>query len=190
MIKITSWRDWETILRKVFNYFGLQFGWLACALGAARGSAWIGPLVVLAYLMIHLLWSQKRKQELSFVILVGLLGMVVDSLKKASGLITYASDIPLQWLAPPWIIAMWLLFSTSLNGSLVWLQGRYLIAALMGAIFGPLSYVTGERLAAIELNGGLLLSIIILALVWGAAVPFLAWLAKRMVTGEPAIKLE
>lgn len=69
---------------------------------------------------------------------------------------------------------MWLLFSTSLSGTLKWLQGRYLVAALLGAVFGPLSYVAGGRLGAIESNQDFLLTVLVLAVVWGLVVPLLA----------------
>ncbi len=85
---------------------------------------------------------------------------------------------------------MWLLFSTSLNGTLKWLQGRYLVAALLGAVFGPLSYVAGGRLGAIEFNQDFLLTVLVLAVVWGLVVPLLAWLAKRMVTEKILPKAE
>ena len=186
-MKKTKWHKWENILRKGVNYLGLQIGWFACAIGAARGMPWLGPLVVLVYLILHLAWSEKRARELTFILLVGLLGWVVDSLKKVTGLISYASDISITWMAPPWIEAMWLLFSTSLNGTLMWLQGRYFVAVILGAVFGPLSYVTGVRLGAIEFNKDLLFTIVVLAVVWGISVPFIAWLAKK-ITGNRELK--
>jgi hypothetical protein len=168
------------MIRKIFNYIGMQLGWLACAVGAARGFPWVGPLVVLVYLVLHLIWSPSRKREFYFILIVGFLGMWVDSFKKASGLLTYASDISLAWLAPPWITAMWLLFATSLNATLSWLQGRPLIAALLGTIFGPLSYVTGQRLGAVKFVGDFWLTVGILAIIWGIAVPSMAWFARWM----------
>jgi hypothetical protein len=136
------------------------------------------------HLIIHLWWSANRSRELYYILLVGLLGMGVDSLKKATGFITYASDIPIEWLAPFWITAMWVLFSTTFNSSLAWLQGRYSLAAILGAIFGPLSYVAGERLAGITFNYNLPFTILILAAVWGSVTPALAWLAKWMNSKE------
>ena len=123
----------------------------------------------------------KRNQELKFILLVGLMGMVVDSLKKITGLITYAGDVPVAWLAPPWIIAMWLLFSTSLNGSLSWLKDRYGLAVILGAIFGPLSYVSGARLGAASFNDDLWVTLGVVAVVWGLVVPGIVWLSEKMV---------
>jgi hypothetical protein len=174
-----------SILRGAFNYLGMQVGWFACVLGAARGLPWVGPVVAGIYLVVHLLSSSNRARELRFILTVGAIGMGVDSVKKASGLLTYASPLPpSEWLAPLWITAMWLLFATTLNSSLKWLQGRYWLAALMGAIFGPLSYMAGERMGAIAFNYDVRFTVVVLALVWAGVVPALAWLAARMTGGE------
>jgi FtsH-binding integral membrane protein len=169
------------VIRKIFNYVGLQVGWFACAYGAAEEMAWLGPLLVLFYLGLHLFWSPRRAEELRFILLVGAIGLVVDSVKKVTGLMIYAGDIPISWLAPPWVTAMWLLFSTSLNGSLSWLKGRYLLAVILGAVFGPLSYVTGMRLGAAEFHYDFWITVGVLAVVWGLVVPALVWFSKKMV---------
>jgi hypothetical protein len=179
------------IVKGVLNYIGLQVGWFACALGAARGYPWVGPLVVAVYVALHLYASPARRREGLFILMAAALGLVVDSVKKASGLMTYASPVPdVWWIAPLWIVAMWALFSTTLTGALAWLQGRYVAAAVLGAIFGPLSYVAGEGLGAIWFNYSTPLTVGILAVVWACVVPLLAWLARRMVSGpiqEPSL---
>jgi len=168
----------SNLLRSGVNYVGAQVGWLACAIGAARGMPWLGPLVVGIYLSIHLRWSPIRGREVRLIGIVGLLGLVVDSVMKGAGLITYHSPWSLaEWLAPWWIVAMWLLFATSLNTSLSWLEGRYWLAALLGALFGPLSYLAGERLGAISFNYTIPTTVVFLALMWGSIIPFLVWLA-------------
>ncbi len=169
----------------LLNYIGTQIGWFVCALGAAQGVPWVGLLYVAIYLGLHLWWSPQRKYELWYIAVVGLLGTGLDSLKKIMDLLTYASDSSSAWLAPLWITAMWLIFSTTLTTSLRWLQGRYALAACFGAIGGSLAYIGGERLGGVSFNGDWALTVMILALVWGAMIPMLAWLAKRMVT-DPA----
>lgn len=171
----------EVMKRKLFNYAGLQGGWFACALGAASGSPWLGPLVVLLYLALYIPTSEKPREELKFVLIVVAVGLVVDGAKKGSGLIDYASPVPnLDWLAPLWILGMWALFATAIKGALSWLQTRLALAALAGMVFGPLSYLGGVGLGAISFNYPRTPTILILASVWGLAVPMLAWLARRL----------
>lgn len=174
--------DKRASLRGVVNYVGLQIGWLACALGAARGYPWVGLLVVAGHLVIHLLWTQNRRREIVFLLLVALLGTAVDSAQKAGGLLNYASDAPWPWLAPLWITAMWVLFATALTTSLRWLQGRVWLAAALGAVFGPLSYVAGERLDGIGFNYGFWFTVLAMGVIWAVAMAGLAVLAKALVS--------
>ena len=169
------------MLKGIVNYFGLQLGWLACAWGAANGRIWLGPSLVAMHLGIHLLWSDSRRREAIFIAIVMLLGLLVDSLQKVTGLVVYAADFPaLPWLAPAWIVAMWVLFATAINSSLKWLQGRYLLAALLGAIFGPISYRAGAALGAASFPIGEWLSLGILAAIWAIVLPLLIWINYKL----------
>jgi len=173
------------MLRGIVNYLGLQLGWFACAWGAANGFKWLGPLIVLIHVVIHLYWSKSRRRELVFLGIVTMLGLVVDSVQKITGLVDYAGDFQLlPWLAPAWIVGMWVLFGTSLNGSLKWLEGRYIAAAFLGAIFGPLSYRAGVALGAASFPKGEINTLIILAVIWGAVMPLLLWINSKLQKNE------
>lgn len=168
------------MLKTLLNIAGLQIGWFSCALGAANQLPWFGPAVVAVYLLIHLSLVEDRKQEARLILIVGLLGTVVDGLMRFSGLLVYESAVPaVQWLAPVWITAMWMLFSSTLNHSLSWLKGRPWLAFLLGAIFGPLSYIAGTRLEAIAFNGDWFMIVAMLVIVWGASMTLLMVLAER-----------
>ena len=95
-----------------------------------------------------------------------------------SGLVIYPSGQPFGQLAPAWILAMWPLLATTLNVSLRWLKGRYLLAALFGAIGGPLAFLAGERLGAVVFpDTGL--TMIVLAVGWATLFPLLMRLSQR-----------
>jgi hypothetical protein len=175
-------------MRKIFNIVGTQIGWFACALGAAKGLPWLGLVVVAVYLVLHLLWSEERLREAQFILAVGALGMVIDSLNKITGLLSYNGDLlNISWLAPLWIGALWLQFASTLNESLIWLQNNYLLAFVMGAIAGPLSYMGGVRLGALALPHDKIFTVIVLAIIWGIVMPLLAWLAKKMVSERKTV---
>lgn len=168
------------MLKTIFNFAGLQIGWFACALGAANSLPWAGPIVVSAYLLVHLSFVENRYHELRLILLVGLIGTLIDGLMRFSGLLIYQSAIPtVNWLAPVWITAMWMLFSSTFNTSLSWLKGRPVISAILGAVFGPLSYIAGVRLEAITFGQEWLQTVLILAIVWGISMPLLIHLAAN-----------
>lgn len=76
------------------------------------------------------------------------------------------------------MIALWPNFATTLHSSLRWLAGHYIVAALLGAVAGPLSYYAGAQLGALTLHPTLAVSMIALAVVWGITLPILLWLAE------------
>jgi hypothetical protein len=72
---------------------------------------------------------------------------------------------------------LWALVASTLNSSLSWLRGKPLLGAVLGAIAGPLSYEAGIRLGAGSWGPhGQLGGLVVLAIVWGAAMPlFFYW---------------
>ena len=166
------------------NFVAFQIGWFACVLGAANGLPWAGPLVVLAVIALHLSQVRRPLPELRLIGLAMALGLLVDSLLLATGWLSYPAGLWLSgpWqssLAPYWIVAMWALFATTLNVSMGWLRGRPLLAVLMGAVGGPLSYLAGEELGGIELTEPVA-ALSALAVAWAVAMPLLMKAAERL----------
>jgi hypothetical protein len=60
-----------------------------------------------------------------------------------------------------------------------WMRGRPVLTVLMGAVGGPLSYLAGEKLGAIELTQPVQ-ALAALAVAWAIAMPLLMWLASRL----------
>ncbi|RPH93665.1 MAG: DUF2878 domain-containing protein [Lysobacterales bacterium] len=163
----------------VVNFVAFQLGWFACVLGAAKGLPWAGVLVVLAVIALHLARVRRPLPELRLVGLAMALGLLVDSLLLATGWLSYPTGLWLPGLAPYWIVAMWGLFATTLNVSMGWLRGRPLLAVLMGAVGGPLSYLGGEKLGGIELTEPVA-AMAALAVAWAVAMPLLMMAAERL----------
>jgi Protein of unknown function (DUF2878) len=161
---------------KLLNALLFQLAWFAAVLGAARGMAWLGSLVLLPVLAINLSLSKDRPGELKLLVVAGLLGFFFDTTLVASGIFTPLQHLFPRPCSPPWMIGLWLNFAATLNVSLGWLRERYLLATLFGAIGGPLAYYSGAKLGATETlptTGGLL----VLALGWGMMTPLLVRVA-------------
>ena len=83
------------------------------------------------------------------------------------------------WLAPLWITALWAGFAATLLHSLAFLRGRRWLAALFGALGGPLSFYGGAQLGVLSLGPSPGLALVVLALGWSIAIPalyaFAAW---------------
>ena len=173
----------------VLNIILFQLGWFACVLSAASNQPLIGAVVAVAIISIHLFISQQYKEELRIITIAMLIGLVWDSLIVAMGWISYQSGMLVSFMAPYWIVLMWALFATTLNFSMSWLKANLLLAALFGAIAGPLAYYAGAKLGAVEFNN-VINSLIALSIGWAIFTPLLLKIAKGQLPSEMAIKGE
>jgi hypothetical protein len=165
------------LTRKAINVLLFQAAWFAAVLGAARGMLWLGPLAMIPTLAVHLALQEDRQGEVRLLLAAGLLGFLFDTAFVAGGVFTPLQHLLPRPFSPPWMVCLWLNFAATLNVSMAWLRGRYLLAALFGAIGGPLAYYSGARLGATEAlptTTGMLL----LAIGWGAMTPLLVLLAR------------
>lgn len=171
----------RTVARGLVNFALAELGWFAAVAGAAAGRPWLGPMVAIAVVAVHLIVARGRAGEWLLLVVSGLVGLILDGLLKVTGVVAYAADVaPASWLAPVWIVALWLLFATMLNESLAWLQGRPALAAVLGAVFGPASYLAGARLEAAWFPRSTAVATVVLAVMWAVALPFLLWVAGRV----------
>lgn len=163
----------------LLNLLAFQIGWFACVLAAAPGLPWLGTGTALLIVAWHTLRLPAPAAELRLVAGVGVLGLLLDSLPVLTGLIDYASGTLIAGLPPHWIVAMWLLFATLPNISLRWLAGRPALAALLGALGGPLAYYGGVALGAARFSEPIWQPLALLAINWAIAMPLIMALATR-----------
>jgi hypothetical protein len=163
----------------VINLILFQIGWFACVLGGAYSIPWFGTAMASMIVSYHLYKSSQPDRELLLIILAVIIGAIWDSLLVWMQVLSYASGMWSENLAPHWIIALWALFATTLNVSLNWLKGRWLIAAISGAIAGPLAYYAGHRLGAVFFSDTSV-ALVYLGAGWAVFVPLLLWLAQRL----------
>ena len=83
--------------------------------------------------------------------LLAVIGAGFDSALVNSGWVSYASGQFSAYIAPYWIITMWMLFATTLNVSMRWMRGKPVLAAVFGLIGGPAAYLAGQKLGGIIL---------------------------------------
>lgn len=165
-------------LRLLVNFAAFQAAWFACVHFAARGDALAACASVLAAVLLHFAWSDHRRADLRLVAVALVVGLIWDTAMVQGGLIAYAAPGWSAAWAPPWILALWVLFATTLRGPLRWLHGRPLLAAAFGGIGGPLSYFAAARLGACvfpDVPGAL----VVLAEGWAVITPVLVQLASR-----------
>jgi len=162
----------------LINFVAFQVGWFSAVIGAARGMPWAGPAVIAIVICVHLLMVRRPSQEFVLILLCGLIGAVLDSALVLAGWVSYPSGYVINDAAPYWIVAMWMLFGTTLNVSMNWLKRRPVLAFVLGLVGGPLTYFAGFKLGGIEFRDPTA-AIVALGLVWGSVMPLLVSLAER-----------
>ncbi len=167
-----------TLRQQIINFVLLQAGWFAIVLGAAHGYAVWGTALALAIVVWHLATAARPMQELNLALAVMWVGIVFETVSLRFGYVRYEVGQWAAYLAPYWMIALWGLFAIALNVSMRWLKRRWLLAAALGAVAGPLSYVSGVKLGAawfVQETPAL----VVLSIGWAIAMPVLMWLSDR-----------
>lgn len=165
--------------RVIVNFVVYQIAWLACVILAAKNSVLLACLAAVAAVALHLYQTDRFKSELLLVMLTGLIGTLFDSLLVTLGLIDYPHGTLIPGMAPIWITSLWMAFATTLNVSLLWLQKRLLLAALLGAVAGPLAWLAGQKLNALHLLETKF-ALLALGLGWAVIMPLLMKLAEGL----------
>jgi hypothetical protein len=163
----------------VLNVAAFEIAWFSSVFGGAQHMPWLGPVTVLIVLAFHLHAARKPFEEVLLVLICALIGAGFDSILVATGWVTYKAGLFSNYFAPYWIIAMWMLFATTLNVSMRWLRGRPKLAAIFGFFGGPASYIAGQKLGGIVLNNELA-ALLALAVGWSIIMPNLMRLSENL----------
>ncbi len=126
-------------------------------------------VVTVAILCIHELFIVKKRFEWPLIAIIAVTGFIVDNALTQLGVFSFQS--PSLLFIPLWLICLWVLFATTLNHSLDWLKDRLWLAALLGAISGPMSYLAGSKLADVSLSSPPLFSLLCISVCWAILLP-------------------
>lgn len=166
-------------MRLFINFLLFQFAWFSSVLGAANQVPLAGPAAVALVVGVHLYIAERPYSEFLLVLACGFIGAIFDSVLVTTGWVGYPAGMFTSTMAPYWIITMWMSFATTLNVSMGWMQGRPWLAAVMGLIAGPLTYLAGAKLGGIQLLNQDA-AFIALGLGWAVLMPILLMLSRRL----------
>jgi hypothetical protein len=161
----------------IINFIGFQMLWFAVVLSAANGMPWVGPVVVSVAVFAHLRWMPGVSAgEGMLLSAAAVLGFAMDSALFASGLLSPTPVAALLGPSPLWMVGLWVAFAATLRHSLSWLNGRYWLGAVLGAVAGPIAYRGGELFGALAIDG--VPALIAVSVEYLIAMPALMWLMQ------------
>lgn len=178
--KIATAPKLNSILPTLLNALLFQIGWFSCVMGGNT----IAIAVTAIILYVHHKLAINNLNEWLFIFTVASIGLTIDSLLSVSGILLFDS---VSIGIPIWLFCIWLVFSCTLNHSLKWLSKHLLLAMLMGAIAGPMSYFAGAQLTDVSLATPQIYSLIILACIWATLLPLLMLFTRRLPVRQPYI---
>jgi hypothetical protein len=148
--------------------------------GVSIGYPWLGAVGLLGFFIWHAKTSAHARADFLLVVIAVLLGTAVDTLNIQAGVLVYHEAWPSVHIAPFWIMVLWANFALIMNGALRWLQGRYALAAAIGAFFGPLGYVLGVKLGTAAYASDKLEFLLVTGTTWMIALPLLLFIAEKL----------
>ena len=164
--------------RRLVNFAVFEAAWFACIFGVAHGQPSWGTAAVVAAIAWHVAISARPASELTLIGILCALGLVAESLVVAQGNVAYSAGQPVSWLAPYWMVALWGEFGIALNVTLRWLKRKPWLAAPLGAVFGPLSFMGGVRLGGARFVDEPA-ALVTLVVMWAVLMPLVMWLSDR-----------
>lgn len=160
------------LLLLALNAALFNIAWLLCVLGGNQ----VALVTAVLLLVFHIVIVSGVYQEIFFIAGVTVLGYTIDSILFASNVLVSQSEYN---LAPIWLLALWICFSTTLNHCFRMLQKRLRLAAILGAIAGTSSYLAGIRLSDVDFGMPVVQVAATLAIIWVVLFPLLMGIAGR-----------
>lgn len=148
----------------ILNALSFQITWPLCVLGGS----WVALAVTIAVVIFHLQIVRDTRREFIFLLQCGVIGFVCDLLLVQGGVMNTSSGLP-----PVWLTCLWILFGTTVGYPMRIFHGRLWTSVAAGAVFAPLSYFSGARLAGIPLMKPEWVSLVIVGLLWALVFPLL-----------------
>ncbi len=162
----------------VINLLSFKLGWAAVILAAAASMPALGLIAIAAVVALHLARTPDARPETIMLIAAAAIGLVWESVLVATGLLSYETGLLVPGMAPYWIVAMWVLFATTLNVGMRWMRKSAVIAALAGGLGGPMAFAAGERMGAVTFADPVV-SLVAVGFGWALLLPMLVNVAKR-----------
>lgn len=165
-------------MKKLINFIQFQAVWFLCILGAAHQFELIAILISVGIIVWAILSSNDRQHDLAMLVIGALIGFMIDSAVSLTGVMSFTSH---YWttFSPLWMTPIWIALVLTLQSSMSWLSGRYLLAAILGAISGPFAYWAGVRMGAGVFND-FNAAMICLSVIWVIITPALFYVSSLL----------
>ncbi len=162
--------------QKLANGLMFNLSWLLIVGGQSGLLAWG---VAALHLAVHFAWLGRGRAEWTFIAGFSVFGLLLDRLLFIAGVLVAPGGA-----APLWISALWPVLGTTAAHAFSGLARHPLVAAVVGAVGGLLSYRLGASLSDIAFGTSPLAEIVLLGL-WAILFPLMLVVARRLTSSIP-----
>lgn len=152
------------ILRILINGTLFNLGWLACVVFRN----WLSVCAAIAVIGIYLAMERSIPRALVLLSVAAMIGVAVDNAMLAEGIIV---PVNAGQFAPFWMILLWPLLATTFNIAFASLQQRLILAAVLGGLAAPMSYLAAVKLGAAEFGVPTQFALLGIGFVWMILFP-------------------
>ena len=151
-----------SIQHKIVSFVLFNALWLSAVSGRENYIVLSGVLLALQF------FYSIAVARVSWTLILRLfaVGLLLEAIVISLGVIDFAGGY-----FPLWLVMLWLGFSSMAPVALDWLAPKPIVAVLLGAISGPLSYVAGIKLNAATVDS-IPIVIACYAAVWGLMMAY------------------
>ena len=158
----------------------MQALWFGAVIGAAHELLWLAPVLLIGFAFWEFRPVRRVYGDFQLMLVAVLIGLILDTTWVQLGWLEFAAGWTFSERAPLWILLLWAGLALTLNHSLAWLQTRLVLAALLGGVVSPFSYLAAARLGAVTIVTESRVWFVGLGLSWVLALPLLLWLASHL----------
>ena len=164
------------------NAVGFQLGWSI----AVWAGDWPAILYTFCFLVIHFKFFSLQ-QEWIVVATIVLVGIAIDSILAKLSILQFEQS---GVIIPVWLICIWVLYATTLAHTLAWLKTQILLAAVLGAVFGPLAYYAGMAIIGKNIGLPLMQGLLLFSTIWAMLLPASIWWANCLVRNATSEQID
>ena len=161
-------------------FLAYKVAWLACVLGGGvYGYPLLAAIPMLIWVVIWIAVQQNKRSLLYTCIFALLYGAMMDSVLVLLGTMRFAPHAETGTPSPLWMMMLWLGFGAIYEKSLGVLKNKKYVLPIIGAIGGPMAYIGGANMGAVEIGRSETEFIILIGIEWALALPLLMWCTLR-----------
>lgn len=162
---------------RFINAIGFQVGWFVCIASVKFDQEILALSLSILLIGLHFLCSHAPGRDFKLSLIALALGVLIDSGLQYFSVISFYGWA-LGPLSPFWLWMLWVMFALTLNYSLAFLQNKHLfLSAIVGLVFGPLSYIAGTKLGAANFDNTFI-HMATVGLIWMLTLPVLVFISQ------------